>query len=950
MEEKGKPKTIPMRNFIRILLLILALSFAFNLWAQEKFSKVKIFPPKEASKRTDIIGLLQIDHYTRQDGAIIAEVSAADLERLKNTSYTYQILIDDVTTHFLNESQQFFRDVAEGRISSTEEGNKLAFEQSCKTISNLISVPSMFTTTASPPGSMGGFYTLQEIGEEIDNMVSAFPNYIQKTTIGFSIEGRPIWCIKISDNVSVNESDEPEILYLGLQHAREAIGGTSLIFFAQYLVQNYNTDPRVKELMNNRAVYIIPCVNPDGYERNRRISPGGGGMQRKNRRKNTGSDSTHAGVDLNRNYSVDWSDCAGATTSCGSNSVTAETFWGSNEFSEPETRAIRDLCYSRNFIIAFDQHCSGPYYSLPFGRRSYHTLSASDQRFYTYVPALIGKYNGHRAGDSKATVAYEVAGGAKDWWLLGDIEAFAGETNKKGKVYGMTGEAGGGDFWAPSSSIIELCRNLCFQNLQLALAAGSYVDLQDAGDIALSSKSGNLSFNLRRIGLGNQPVTVSIIPVQNIQSVGTPVTVSLPGYYDNYTGNISYNISPSLPSEQRVKFIWKVETGGITTYDTVTKIFDPVVLLDDNMEGSFATNWSSSSDVSGTAGNWGITTNFAYSGSRALTESPLGNYTGSTERILTYNGTPALNLANATSAYLSFWVRHRAENFRDRLQIQISANGGPWTSLCGKNTIAEPSNIANEGSLGGVPSLTGIRENWTRELIDLSNYNGVNDLKLRFRFLSDFTPGDPEDDFEKDLDDGFYLDDIKVVKSTASLVTLPVRFISFNGSLLPDASIRLDWDAVTDQQHDHFEIEKSADGNTFINIGRGPSSAPYWKIDPSPYSGNNFYRIKAVDKDGTVLYSNTINVIYQPSRYHIVLYPNPVKDQLNIAINDIKSEQYTIQLTDMSGRIVLKQKLMTGAGTREIKLNLTGKSAQMYFVTIRNVKNELVLERLIVKE
>lgn len=937
-----------MKTFLRILLLFTLLipGFCGNTHAQEKYSKVKIYMPEQRAQRVDIIGLLQIDHYTRQDGAIIAEIGESDIRKLKTTNYRYEVLIDDVTQNFLQESQRFFAEMKAG--NSNPEVNKMAFDQSCKTISSLINVPSMFTTTTTPPGGMGGFYTLNEMGQEMDALVAAFPNLVQKTSIGSSTEGRAIWCIRISDNVSMDEANEPEILYLGLQHAREAIGGTSLIFFAQYLAQNYATDNRVKELVDNRAIYIIPCVNPDGYERNRRMSPGGGGMQRKNRRKNTGTDSTRAGVDLNRNYGVDWNDCAGASTSCGSGTVTAETYWGTSSFSEPETRAIRDFCYSRNFVIAFDQHCAGPYYSLPFGRRSYHSMSAPDQRFYTYVPALLGKYNGHRAGDSKATVAYEVAGGAKDWWLMGDIETFPGEANKKGKIYGMTGEAGGGDFWAPSSSIIELCRNLCFQNLQLALVAGSYVDLQDAGDMAVTNRDGNFSFNLRRVGLGSSPVSVSIVPIQNIQSVGTAVSLSLANYYDAYTGNIDYHLSSSLSSGQRIKFAWKIETGGITLYDTVTKIFEPVVLLNDNMEGSFATNWSSSSDVSGTAGNWAATNLFAISGTRSLTESPLGNYTGSTDRILSYNGT--FDLSDATAAYLGFWVRHRAENFRDRLLIQVSTNGTSWTSLCGKNTIAEPSNIANEGNLGGVPSLTGIRENWTREQFDLSSYIGVANLRLRFRFLSDNTPVNPDDDFEKDLDDGFYLDDVQVMKSTTSLMTLPVKFIQFTGRLLPDQTIRLDWDATTDQQHDHFEIEKSGDGIRFTNIGNSPALAPYWKIDPSPYNGNNYYRVKAIDKDGTVSYSTIVTVAYFPMKFNIVIYPNPVLDRLTIQVNDIKQDRYTVQLTDASGRVVYREKLLAGAQTREVNIDLENYAAQLYFITMRNSKDEVIVSKKIMKE
>ena len=65
----------------------------------------------------------------------------------------------------------------------------------------------------------------------------------------------------------------------------------------------------------------------------------------------------------------------------------------------------------------------------------------------------MGKYNCHRVGNSPETVGYNVAGGIKDWLLLGDIG-----TGTKGKIYGMTGEAGGGSFWAP-----KVPDSLCFR-------------------------------------------------------------------------------------------------------------------------------------------------------------------------------------------------------------------------------------------------------------------------------------------------------------------------------------------------------------------------------------------------------------------------------------------------------------------------------------------------------
>ncbi|MGZ8558354.1 MAG: M14 family zinc carboxypeptidase, partial [Chitinophagaceae bacterium] len=897
--------------------------------AQEKFSKIKIKLPEAMAERKAVIAMMETDHFSSEGDGIVAEISEYAQEKLRASGYSFEVLIADVTKHFVEQSKSFF--------SQAALGNRAAFETSGQSIRNFIATPSFFSTNGLPPGGMGGFYTFAEMNAEMNSLVAAFPSLVQKTSLGLSIEGRTIWSLKISDNVMSDENNEPEVLYLGLQHAREAITGTSLIFFAQYLAQNYGTNQEVTDLINNREIFIVPCTNPDGYVYNEVSNPGGGGMQRKNRR-NVGSDagSGQKGVDLNRNYGVDWSDCAGASSSCGSSNSSDETYWGTSAFSEPETRAIRDLCYARNFVAAFDQHCSGPYYSLPFGRRAYHSMSAPDKNFYTFIPALMGKYNGHRAGDSYATVQYEVAGGAKDWWLLGDIESFPGQLDKKGKIYGMTGEAGGGGFWAPSSQIIELCKNLCFQNMQLAHAAGSYVDVQDVDDIAVTTIGPSLGFKLQRIGLGNDPVTVSLIPLQNILSVSSPVTVnSLPAYYDTYSGNIPVILPASLRDGQKVRFVWKVETGGISVYDTVTKIYNPITIFSDNMEGaSVSSNWNVS-------GGWNFTAAFASGGAKSLTESPGGDYTESDTRIAAFKS--AFDLSDASTAYISFWTRHRAENFRDLLRLQISTNSttgmdGTWTNLTGRNTVQE-SNTTNQGRLGGLPALTGIRENWTRELIEIpASFYISNHVMFRFEFSSDATGSN---DFENDLDDGFYIDNFKIVKSLVQPVTLPVQFISFTGQLLPDETVRLNWIAVTDQQHDYFEIEKSANGSSFIFIGRGLYSAPYWHIDPSPYTGNNFYRIKQVDKNGAITYSYTISIKYNPERIDVLVYPNPVTDVLKIRVNSLLVDQYLVSITDVSGRKVHEEKVYLEMNETEISINLKQLAPQLYILSIRNSKNEV---------
>jgi hypothetical protein len=92
-------------------------------------------------------------------------------------------------------------------------------------------------------GSMGGFYTLQEIEASLDKMRQLYPAICAaKVSIGASAEGRPIWMVKISDNVGTDEP-EPEAFFDGLHHAREPGSYTAMLYAMWYLLENYGTNP-----------------------------------------------------------------------------------------------------------------------------------------------------------------------------------------------------------------------------------------------------------------------------------------------------------------------------------------------------------------------------------------------------------------------------------------------------------------------------------------------------------------------------------------------------------------------------------------------------------------------------------------------------------------------------------------------------------------------------------
>lgn len=902
-----------IRPAIGICILLLATIVAA---AQQPYSRVKIYPPENKQQRANLLGLLEIDHFEMQDGGIIAEISQEQVTALGRTGYRYEILAADIAAQLMEVNRNYFAASPQGRA---------AMEQPGGVVTDLIPTPAAFQVQSS----LGGFYSFTQMNTAMNNLVTAYPSIAQKTSLGLSVEGRNIWCIKISDNVATDENNEPEVLYTGVQHAREAIGGSSMLFFMQYLCEQYATDTRIQALVNNREIFIIPCMNPDGWEYNRINDPNGGGGWRKNRRNN--GDGTF-GVDLNRNWSTDWANCSGASSSCGSGITSSDVYWGPAAFSEPETVAIRDFVTSHHIVSCIDQHSFGPYYSLPFGRPTLHTgpdtLTIADQQYYTCIPAMMGKYNGMRAGNSLQSVGYEVAGGVKDWMLKGDIG-----TGTKGIVMGLTGEGGAGggtggtygSFWPPASEIVNLCKGVVFQNLQAAFAAGSYADLTDRSDIAISTTTGSFNFRVKRIGLENGPVTVSLIPLENIISAGAPVTINtLTNYYDIYDGSISYTLHPNIQAGHRVKYAWQVQTGGQTYYDTIVKFYNPVQLFYDDMEGaSVTTNWVVSA-------NWNYTNTLSFAGSKSLTESPSGLYGPNRNDNIRYNDT--FNLGDATAAYLSFWVRHRAENFRDKVQVQVSTNGTVWIPVAGKTTVQEEGTL-DGSTLNGEPALTGICEDWVPEVFDLSAYMGQPALRLRFVFTSDAnTTG-----YDFQVDEGFNIDNLKLIKSTTALVTLPVRFISVAGHLKPDNTIEINWEAITDADHDYFIIEKSADGNSFYEMGR-LFNLPFRFIDSHPFAGNNYYRIKAVDKNGAFIYSKVINVIHKPVVLTVILYPNPVKNELNLQMKNYIADNITIIVTDVKGRIFYNRSVEAG----DLKINTSTWPEQLYILKVVNSRNEIM--------
>ncbi|MEO6685118.1 MAG: SdrD B-like domain-containing protein, partial [Dyadobacter sp.] len=136
---------------------------------------------------------------------------------------------------------------------------------------------------------------------------------------------------------------------------------------------------------------------------------------------------------------------------------------------------------------------------------------------------------------------------------------------------------------------------------------------------------------------------------------------------------------------------------------------------------------------------------------------------------------------------------------------------------------------------------------------------------------------------------------------------LPVTLISFTADK-ENETVQLQWITSAETNSESFDIENSLTGKTWQKLGNvlaaGESATKmtYSFADKNPSNGENLYRLKMIDKDGTFAYS-TIRSVTLETASQVTIYPNPVADRIQFKINDW-SKIGKIQIFDLNGRAV----------------------------------------------
>jgi len=684
----------------------------------------------------------------KQDAWADLYVHPGDEERLQTLGAVVRLLDDAVERHFAERAGLELR----GRPQPAPAKVRSAVEPD-----------GVFRIEALPPfgsGSMGGYWTLAEIKMKLDSLVASDTRDLiadKLDTLGTTVQGRPIWGLRLGKRVEGTDP-RPVVIFNAITHAREPEGMQTLFYFVDDLLSRYDTDSFARYLLDQRAIYICPVVNPDGYYYNQTLSPGGGGTWRKNRRNN----GTSYGVDLNRNFGFKW----GYDNLGSSPTASSDVYRGPSAFSEPETQAQRDLVNALRPVTGLSFHSYSDLFIHPWG---YATLTPPDSLALWEWNDEATRGSPYFAGEGPR-VLYVTNGDFNDWTY--------GDTLSKPRCFSWTPEIGteADGFWPAPSRIVPLAQENLHKCYTVVAIAGPYVRIESsnlAGGELIAGLPTQLAVRARNLGLAVTPanLTATLSPLDaGAEVLPGAATAPFPTLQSLTSGDATDGATFLVGAADTVTLgrLLRFEVaftadGGYFSRDTVELLVGrPTTVLLEPCEA--LTNWTASS-------GWGVVSSDARHPDRYFTDSPAGNYPSNANLRLTYKG--RFDLSKSQHAYAFFEARWLAEQTFDGTLIEASLDSVTWTPLAGRGTSAG----IFSPQPAGQPIYQATRYLWKTDRLDLSALAGPvgSAVRLRLRTLSDGAVNY----------DGFSFDSLRVLLFDPAQQPVPT-------AVGPDAAPRLE--------------------------------------------------------------------------------------------------------------------------------------------------------------
>ena len=231
---------------------------------------------------------------------------------------------------------------------------------------------------------MRSYHNYNELTDFLININSEFPAITNLFSIGQSVQGRELWVLEISDNPGVNEI-EPEFKYIANMHGDETVGRELCLYLISWFVNGYGTDERATNLINDTSIFIMPSMNPDGFENGSRYNANN--------------------VDLNRDFPDQFND--------PNNSLAGR---------QPETQAVMQWTWERNFVLSANMHTGALVVNYPFDGPNTGVYSAApDDDVFVQISSCYAdshpnmESGGFQNGITNGSQWYAVFGGMQDW-------------------------------------------------------------------------------------------------------------------------------------------------------------------------------------------------------------------------------------------------------------------------------------------------------------------------------------------------------------------------------------------------------------------------------------------------------------------------------------------------------------------------------------------------------
>jgi hypothetical protein len=593
----------------------------------------------------------------------------------------------------------------------------------------------LLESTRNSDNPLSQYYNIDEYISFMQNVANTYPAICQLVQYGTSIQGRPLYALKISDSVQVNEA-EPEVKLIGSIHGDETVGYDMLIRTINLMCQSYGTDPRITSIVDNTELWISPLMNPDGYELGQRYNA--------------------AGVDLNRNFPMP----TGITNPDGNPTAV-------------ENLAMISFSQAHNFAIGINFHGGALVLNYPWDYT--YTLSPDNDLVIdmslTYSMHNSPMYNSDEfdQGITNGAAWYIITGSMQDWnyAFTSNIELTAEISNVKWPA-ASTLDGYWDDNRESILSFIEYAqkgiRGRVMSNATVPLAAtievgsegkvihtdptqGDYQRVLMPGTYTVTAKAeGHLHQSVELVvpATGNVTHDFWLEAAQQVDFTGVVrdmegypiasasvlINTSSPAttvtnadgsfsFADIYEGN--YQLQINAPGYAMYTSEIQLRAGDLGTH--------AVIVLG---EGLFSDDFEADLSAWITTGSWGRS---EVDGSWVLTDSPSGNYSSNQNRAVRLSS--PISLVGVQNPSLSFRAKWDLEAGYDFVYVEGSSDGSNWIEI---------------------GSFTGSQDTWANQVFTLSAFAG-SPFHLRFRLRSDWSQNA----------DGIYIDNVLISGQDTSL-------------------------------------------------------------------------------------------------------------------------------------------------------------------------------------